>query len=1535
MAFATKYRIEHLNKQTNEMWQADLQQDGFVGSVTDLPGGEDPIDVVFKSNIPLPHWKRASSRAVLEFVDNESGLLSDLFSATNKTFKCVVSVAGTVHWTGFVVAGSYEYGYHHAGYSRVTAIDGLADLGKLVWEASEDVPYTGQEKFPVILANAMAPLGLDIGLETYFNWTSFLASNPLAIGTHDPLWHHTIDQAAYQNDDGTSWTCLQVVDDILDRFQLQLFQSNGRWGFYQRRKQRASPDTYEVFRYTSAGAKEATWSLSTIVQYQVQSGANLFRGKPTAAGITPINQASIIYRHRQLADLFPNSDFETVGSPLPEWELLGSGEPIEVTNNGINGTKCVEIPTHFTTDTVGSPTNRGIRKLTTETIEAATDYQIRFRIQIQQPQWGDLPAGREVYWHFRLKVGTSYYDFANSTWTTTATLNRVPIYLFNPTANWWEFAQVTPVLDGLSGAIDLEIYACVEDDDLATGKTQLVTRFDDVKIEFINNGQLLSEATLTTVVSDAVPGSEKLEDTVVYTGEGPLSTFRGAIRQLDNTEADVGVATDWSFDVASSENNVNLDELWGVERLRAYLLPARTINGTLIHHQTGVGNDPRVWQYAVIKRPDSSLEDDYFWYNELHWRPSQPERILEGQWSQIIEDDPGTTTTVARAVEEDELGQLNTTPNLGSITVSTSTTTPTIDTVADLQLRDVGAVANTVFVRQYKTGTDAIGGGLFLGDPTDTTTPTDGGTVFSDPGGKRWKRVMAPDAPWRTEWFGANWDGTTNDAAAIQATIDACREGGLIELPSKRTVINTQVVIDSKVVHLMGESPTYYDDNGQTGFPTTPSGTVILSGASIILALFRVIDTVTSGLQHSGVTFQNIHFIGNKDGVNQGTATDSHAVEFIGTYRSRMIRCDVTNFTSHGIDTTEPNIILDTTVSTNMELRGCSFAYNGGSGAFLSLLSSMIEDCVFFENDQSGAVESLVGINGGNVWMNNRSANNGADGFRFLANVGFQRIIGNTASANGGRGFLLGSGLAETSIVVFDGNIADQNGEDDTLAPEERSGLVVASVINATISNNVFTGNQAYGMMVLGDYEASLQGNRGTGNLLGFTNTRVQNLDPGGWYSAVEYGMPQTGIDISLKFQQLVDTVVAGSVIVFPSGDYRFESTVVINKPLTIKGWSTSNRDDLDGSIFKVADTLDAPILDITTAGAGTVIDGITFQGIGNTSPSTEAKGLSVGAVDYVTVKNCQFNNFFGSGAIVTSAGSTGIKFLDTLFFGNLNGGLVAQGINTVVRGCDFDSNQTIEQLQVLNAVRANIDGNRVANEDHGILISGGSEVSCQNNRVHTIGSSGIRVASGDQHQVHSNTITGCGATTSLTAQERSGIYVEGGSNISVQSNNCSDSGSTQQHGIATSSGITSATILHNTGAGNDVSFLLLDDTSAADVITDMEVVATLDFPSISANGSQSLNVTLAGARIGDVIKLGPPAALEAGIIAMGKVTSNNTVEVTAFNLTGGAINPASADWSVYGERREPSVSVVIPPTPTGGLLFDHQFINHNILFYG
>ena len=95
----------------------------------------------------------------------------------------------------------------------------------------------------------------------------------------------------------------------------------------------------------------------------------------------------------------------------------------------------------------------------------------------------------------------------------------------------------------------------------------------------------------------------------------------------------------------------------------------------------------------------------------------------------------------------------------------------------------------------------------------------------------------------------------------------------------------------------------------------------------------------------------------------------------------------------------------------------------------------------------------------------------------------------------------------------------------------------------------------------------------------------------------------------------------------------------------------------------------------------------------------------------------------------------------------------------------------------------------------------------------------------------------------------------------------------------------------------NQAFYSLLNNGSP--VARTLAAAATLDFPSISAAGTQTLTITVPGAHVNDVVLLGLPATVNAGVVFDARVSAADTVTVRASNITASPVDPASALYEV------------------------------------
>lgn len=97
-----------------------------------------------------------------------------------------------------------------------------------------------------------------------------------------------------------------------------------------------------------------------------------------------------------------------------------------------------------------------------------------------------------------------------------------------------------------------------------------------------------------------------------------------------------------------------------------------------------------------------------------------------------------------------------------------------------------------------------------------------------------------------------------------------------------------------------------------------------------------------------------------------------------------------------------------------------------------------------------------------------------------------------------------------------------------------------------------------------------------------------------------------------------------------------------------------------------------------------------------------------------------------------------------------------------------------------------------------------------------------------------------------------------------------------------------------------------LNDTSGIGTTRNgrQRVTATLDFPSIPAGSTSDLAVAVSGALTTDSVQVTPPSTLASGLICIG-LPSSSQVYVRMANVTSGAIDPASATFTIDIWRKE------------------------------
>jgi hypothetical protein len=196
----------------------------------------------------------------------------------------------------------------------------------------------------------------------------------------------------------------------------------------------------------------------------------------------------------------------------------------------------------------------------------------------------------------------------------------------------------------------------------------------------------------------------------------------------------------------------------------------------------------------------------------------------------------------------------------------------------------------------------------------------------------------------------------------------------------------------------------------------------------------------------------------------------------------------------------------------------------------------------------------------------------------------------------------------------------------------------------------------------------------------------------------------------------------------------------------------------------------------------------------------------------------------------------------------------------------------------------------------------------CYNN------SSGGIAFGGDKTIVTNNVCGNNGnSTTGVGIAQVSQAGWTAASNCIVSNNVCFDTGAGNQdygfgQGNASTGTFANTQVFNNNFFNNVVGDVQFGTYSTQNQFTGYvyENSATYDAASI-ANGASNtgLNITVAGANLGDFVQVSCSITL-AGLFVTGYVSSTNAVQVVISNLTGGAIDLASATYRVRVSQKRP-----------------------------
>ena len=318
MAYANKWQISGNYEPTGEAITVYIQERDYSGSIIQLTNGgviARKEYVTIGNHAGRAWWNLSSCTNTVRFLDNATGLLSEILDGDDEQFKLLVYMGGDIEYAGFINQDSYTYRLYQNFPNSISATDRLDQLFDIAYAKADNTFYSGRETLIGIFSKCFDSTGLDLGFATHMNWYPHLSSNNLT-SSDDTFANLKLDQDNFFDEDGNPLSKGDVLEQIIKTFQLRLYQVEGRWLACQRKRsiiEVSGTDYFTCFHYDNdaSASSPATKNYLAYQDVAYDSSTDNQLLQPVVSGTAPIGEASRIYYHgNPFANLMSNLSFE-------------------------------------------------------------------------------------------------------------------------------------------------------------------------------------------------------------------------------------------------------------------------------------------------------------------------------------------------------------------------------------------------------------------------------------------------------------------------------------------------------------------------------------------------------------------------------------------------------------------------------------------------------------------------------------------------------------------------------------------------------------------------------------------------------------------------------------------------------------------------------------------------------------------------------------------------------------------------------------------------------------------------------------------------------------------------------------------------------------------------------------------------------------------------------------------------------------------------------------------------------------------------
>jgi hypothetical protein len=271
MAYNNKYKITVATK-SGTISNLYLLEDGYTGDIIEYPSINLELQYIPKSDDVFEAIMASQLNITIDITDYPT-LMPDFTTLNDRKYLVKLFNNDTLEWQGWAISDSVNVSYTTGRQElNFNAVDGLGILEKISYPISATTNLVDLKKCLEYILTSLNLIGFPTGLNVISGISYFAEgmTNRTTNTDSDPLNQSYLRITTFLNDNNQSFSCLQVLNEILKGFGARLFQTDGKW--YIITPNQFAQSSYYFTEYDSSGTVLTSGTKSLIGNIEGYTG---------------------------------------------------------------------------------------------------------------------------------------------------------------------------------------------------------------------------------------------------------------------------------------------------------------------------------------------------------------------------------------------------------------------------------------------------------------------------------------------------------------------------------------------------------------------------------------------------------------------------------------------------------------------------------------------------------------------------------------------------------------------------------------------------------------------------------------------------------------------------------------------------------------------------------------------------------------------------------------------------------------------------------------------------------------------------------------------------------------------------------------------------------------------------------------------------------------------------------------------------------------------------------------------------------------